>query len=61
MGGTAEGTVTDELRQIFEEAKVGRERIDAEGWTYLERLSRLPDMVEEYDAVCSNVKVYQIR
>ena len=40
----------NELQAIFDAAKARREEIDAEGWRYLDRVSRLPEMVDVYDA-----------
>lgn len=39
-----------ELQSIFDESKANRERVDAEAWAYLEKVSNLPDKVDEYDA-----------
>ncbi len=38
------------LQSIFDEAKSKRESIDAQGWEYLDKLSMLPDKVDEYDS-----------
>ena len=46
----AEDNNLTELQEIFDSAKASRERIDADGWAYLQRVSLLPEKVEEYDA-----------
>ena len=46
----AEDLNLNELQMIFDAAEAKRKDIDAKAWQYLDRVSRLPELVDKYDA-----------